>query len=236
MGGGFAAGLLASAVALQLLGGWPLQSASHDALDKEIVASHMRSMVADHLFDVASSNQHTVKPWFLGKLDYSPAVHDQSAQGFTLTGRRLDNIDGRPVAALVYSRGQHAIILYSWPFEGAESQSYRSSYRLGFNMLEWTQAGMRFYALSDICLAELAQFAGYVTSTPNPQHPPCQRQWGRDSKSSNNFLGGHRLSFRKTFIVHYIHLARDFATGANAQVGINRTVNSGQVQTSMVKL
>jgi len=168
VGGGFAAGLLASAVTLQLLGSWPLQSASHDALDKEIVASHVRSMMADHLFDVASSNQHTVKPWFLGKLDYSPAVRDLSAQGFPLTGGRLDYIDGRPVAALVYSRGQHAINLYSWPFEGAKSQPHRSSSRLGFNMLEWTQAGMRFYAVSDISPTELAQFAGYVTSTPNP--------------------------------------------------------------------
>lgn len=168
VGGGFAAGLLASAVALQLLGSWPLQSASHDALDKEIVASHVRSMMADHLFDVASSNQHTVKPWFLGKLNYSPAVRDLSAQGFPLTGGRLDYIDGRPVAALVYSRGQHAINLYSWPSEGVESQHYRPSSRLGFNMLEWTQAGMRFYAVSDISPTELAQFAGYATSAPNP--------------------------------------------------------------------
>ena len=162
VGGGFAAGLLASAVALQLLGNWPLQSASHDALDKEIVASHVRSMMADHLFDVASSNQHTVKPWFLGKLDYSPAVRDLSDNGFPLTGGRLDYIDGRPVAALVYSRGQHAINLYTWPAAG-ESQPYRPSSRLGFNMVEWTQSGMRFWAVSDISPSELALFARAAT-------------------------------------------------------------------------
>ena len=162
IGGGFSAGLLASAVALQLLGNWPLQSASHDALDKEIVASHVRSMMADHLFDVASSDQHTVKPWFLGKLDYSPAVRDLSDNGFPLTGGRLDYIDGRPVAALVYSRGQHAINLYTWPAEG-ESQPYRPSSRLGFNMVEWTQSGMRFWAVSDISPSELAQFARSAT-------------------------------------------------------------------------
>ena len=163
VGGGFAAGLLASAVALQLLGSWPLQSIQHDGLDKEIVASHVRSMMADHLFDVASSNQHTVKPWFLGKLDYSPAVRDLSDKGFPLTGGRLDYIDGRPVAALVYSRGQHAINLYTWPAAGVESQPYQPSSRLGFNMVEWTQSGMRFWAVSDISPSELALFARAAT-------------------------------------------------------------------------
>ena len=159
VGAGFAAGLLASAVALQLLGSWPLQSIQHDGLDKEIVASHVRSMMADHLFDIASSNQHTVKPWYLGKLDYAPAVRDLSEQGFPLTGGRLDYIDGRPVAALVYSRGQHAINLYTWPAAGVESQPYRPSSRLGFNMVDWTQSGMRFWAVSDISPSELELFA-----------------------------------------------------------------------------
>lgn len=168
IGSGFAAGVLASAVALQLLGGWPSPSAPQESLKKEIVASHVRSMMADHLFDVPSSDQHTVKPWFLGKLDYSPTVRDLAAEGFPLAGGRLDYIDGRPVAVLVYSRGQHVINLYTWPAADARSLPYRPSSRLGFNMVEWTQSGMRFWAVSDLNPGELEQFARYAASTASP--------------------------------------------------------------------
>ena len=159
VGSGFAAGLLTCALALQLLGGWPLQSPPPDSLDREIVASHVRSLMADHLFDVASSDQHTVKPWFLGKLDYSPTVRELAAGGFPLTGGRLDYIDGRPVAVLVYSRRQHAINLYTWPSAVNQFHASRASSRLGFNMVEWTQSGMRFWAVSDINPSELELFA-----------------------------------------------------------------------------
>ncbi|MEO5658720.1 MAG: anti-sigma factor [Polaromonas sp.] len=162
------AGVLAGAAALQLAGNWPSQSITHDSLNKEIVASHMHAMMADHLVDVASSDQNTVKQWFLRNLDYSPTVRDLAAKGFPLTGGRLDYIDGHPVAALVYLHGQYAINLYTWPGAGTESQPYGRSSHLGFNMVHWTQSGMRFCAVSDLSPAELEQFARYVTSAASP--------------------------------------------------------------------
>ncbi|MFC5520880.1 anti-sigma factor family protein [Polaromonas jejuensis] len=170
LGTGFAAGVLASAVALQVLVGWPSPSpsAAPEALNREIVASHVRSLMASHLLDIPSSDQHQVKPWFLGRLDYSPTVHDLSAAGFPLTGGRLDYIDGRPVAVLVYARGQHVINLYTWPAAGSSSRADSAASLQGFNLLGWTQSGMRFRAVSDISPAELAQFARLARAAPPP--------------------------------------------------------------------
>ncbi len=168
LGTGFAAGVLASAVALQLLGGWPSPSAAPEALNREIVASHVRSLMASHLLDIPSSDQHQVKPWFLGRLDYSPTVRDLSAAGFPLTGGRLDYIDGRPVAVLVYSRGQHVINLYTWPATGSSSPTDSPASLQGFNLLGWTQSGMRFRAVSDIGPVELAQFARLASAAAPP--------------------------------------------------------------------
>jgi RNA polymerase sigma factor (sigma-70 family) len=129
-----------------------------ELLAQEAVASHIRSLMADHLTDVASSDQHTVKPWFNGKLDFAPVVRDLIAQGFPLTGGRLDYLNNRRVAALSYKRHQHTINLFQWPSSGSDSAPKALSVR-GYNVLHWTKAGITYWAVSDLNAAELTDFA-----------------------------------------------------------------------------
>lgn len=144
-------GALAASLAMVTLVQPPAQS----AIDQQLVSSHVRSLQAGHLTDVQTTNQHIVKPWFNGKVDFAPPVPELAAQGFPLAGGRLDSIDGKTVAAIVYRRRLHTVNLFVWP---AKAASERSALEDGFSLVEWSDGGLRFAAVSDIPPGELRQF------------------------------------------------------------------------------
>jgi anti-sigma factor RsiW len=153
---GFAGGVgLSSAIAAGLVLA-VMRTDQSSRIMSEVVSAHLRSLQADHLTDVLSSDQHTVKPWFNGRLDVAPPVVDLTALGFTLIGGRLDYIDGKPVAALVYRRRAHIINLFVAERSGEQRATMETVQ--GFNVRHWGQPGLSLWAISDLNADELEDF------------------------------------------------------------------------------
>jgi anti-sigma factor RsiW len=159
------------AASLALAVGLNLMLASQragDALRDELIAGHVRSLQAEHLSDVVSTDQHTVKPWFNGKLDYAPPVRDLAQHDFPLVGGRLDYIEHRQVAALIYRSRKHAINLYVWPAVDGELAPQRQGNQ-GYNLVHWRHQGMEYWAVSDLNAQELQKFADLqIAATSEP--------------------------------------------------------------------
>ena len=134
------------------------RSGSDQFLATQLIASHVRSLLANHLTDVASSDQHTVKPWLDSKLDFAPAVVDLSDDGFPLIGGRLDYLDNRTVAALIYQRRKHFINLFVWPAESGADRSTKSISRQGYHLLHWVDSDFSYWAVSDVNEPDLQTF------------------------------------------------------------------------------
>src|ERR1700719_3434784 len=156
---GFAMGSAASAIAATGLFAVVLRNDDQSRIEAEIVSAHLRSLQAGHLTDVISTDQHTVKPWFNGKLDVSPPVIDLTTQGFTLIGGRLDYVDARPIGAIVYRRRLHVVNLFVAQTASTERRAAKTETFQGFNVRSWSEGGLNYWAVSDISADEIAEFS-----------------------------------------------------------------------------
>jgi anti-sigma factor RsiW len=155
---------IAASLAIVALGSWnlSLRRAVGETRADDVLASHIRSLMPGHLTDVLSSDQHTVKPWFNGRLDFSPPVHDFAGQGYPLLGGRLDYVDGRAVAALAYGRRQHVINVFLWPRARGATDAPMTRDRQGYHLLHWATPDYVYWVASDVGAAELHEFAHMV--------------------------------------------------------------------------
>jgi anti-sigma factor RsiW len=136
----------------------------HERLTYEVASAHIRSMQAKHIVDVEGPDNHVVKPWFNGKLDFAPSVPNLEKEGFPLVGGRLDYLNGRPVAALVYKRREHVINLFVWPSAATESTDFQRETRQGYHLVQWSKTGMNFWLVSDLDPTELRELAERLSS------------------------------------------------------------------------
>jgi anti-sigma factor RsiW len=155
---GFAMGSAVSAIAATGLVAIVLRGDDETRIQSEVVSAHLRSLQAGHLTDVLSTDQHTVKPWFNGKLDVAPPVVDLTAQGFTLIGGRLDYVDARPIGAIVYRRRAHVINLFVAQTASMDRHAAKIEALQGFNIRRWSERGLNYWAVSDLAADELAEF------------------------------------------------------------------------------
>jgi anti-sigma factor RsiW len=154
---------LAATIVLAAIVAWNLvprlqQPGPDQFLATQLIASHVRSLMANHLTDVPSSDQHTVKPWLDAKLDFAAPVVDLSGEGFPLIGGRLDYLDNHPVAALIYQRRKHFINLFVWPTTPEASKTQKAITRQGYNLLHWVDADFNYWAVSDVSGSDLQTF------------------------------------------------------------------------------
>jgi anti-sigma factor RsiW len=167
LGGGMA-GIGVCALAFMLFSWAQLAPSRSDNLGEEIVSSHVRALISSRAIDVVSTDQHTVKPWFNGRINYAPPVVDLEAQGFPLVGGRLDYVDHRPVAVLVYRYLKHPIDLYVFPDgsgkTGSSATPLTSKSDDGYALVEWRQGGMMYWAVSDASAVYVRRFAEALTS------------------------------------------------------------------------
>src|SRR5436853_4798800 len=157
---------ISAALAALILGFFLFQTtrtSQEKAIVDQVVANHVRSLLATHLVDVASSDQHTVKPWFDGKVDFAPDVHDFSMSGFPLVGGRLDYLDGNTAVALVYQRNKHPINVFIMPATGNQETAPEVIIRRGYSVFHWAHGEMEYWAVSDLNQTELRQYADLLT-------------------------------------------------------------------------
>lgn len=166
--GRWASGALTGAVAASLALLVAAPQLTRSDTEDQLVQSHVRSLIAGHVVDIATSNRHVVKPWFNGRIDFAPPVPELAAQGFPLVGGRMDYVEDKPVAAIVYKRALHTINLFVRPAAGLSLPGASTMRHKGYSLVRWTSGGLEYWAVSDVDAGDLELFhRAYVSTTGN---------------------------------------------------------------------